>query len=78
MSENRIIAQLIMLVKYVEELQGISGEQKKAYVVEHLHDTFDISDELKPLLSEFIDVLISVDKGRLKLVKKKVKKFFIC
>jgi len=78
MSENKVLAQLIMLIKYVEELQSISGEQKKAYVVEHLHSTFDISDELKPLLSEFIDVLISVDKGRLKLIKKKAKKFFIC
>ena len=78
MSENRVLSTMIMLIKYVDELKALESEQKKAYVMEHLESTFDISDELKPLLSEFIDVLISVDKGRLKLIKKKTKNFFIC
>ena len=75
MSENRILNQVVMLMKFVENLEGMGPEQKKQYVIEHTYDILNVSDELKPIISEVIDLLISVDKGRLSFHAKKLTKY---
>jgi hypothetical protein len=78
MSENPILNQMVILMSYVEELQDLPNEQKKAYVTDHLFDVMKIKDELRPLLSEVIDLLISVDRRKIQFRKQLKKKFYIC
>ena len=78
MSENPVLNQAIILMKYVEELEDLPNEAKKAYVVEHLFDVMKVSEDIQPLLSEVIDLLISVDRRKVQIRKIIPKKFYIC
>ena len=73
MSENKILNQMIILMKYVEELDGATNESKKQYVVDHLFDIMDVPENLQPLLGEVIDLLISVDRRKIQFRKNKKK-----
>ena len=77
MSENRILNQMVMLMQYVEQLEGATNESKKEYVTSHLFDIMKVPEELQPLLAEVIDLLISVDRRKIRF-RKNAKKFFIC
>ena len=76
MSENKTLNQMVMLMKYVEELDGATNESKKQYVTDHLFDIMDVPENLQPLLGEVIDLLISVDRRKIQFRKNKKK--FIC
>ena len=76
MSENRILNQMVILMKYVEELEGATNESKKEYVTSHLFDMLDVPENMQPLLGEVIDLLISVDRRKIQFRKNSKK--FLC
>ena len=74
------------LIKHVETYKKFTGEQKRSMVISMLRHLVDITDGpgndemidpiVKRLVPSIIDTLVDVDKGRLKLTKKKWKKAF--
>lgn len=77
----RIIPELI---RHVEMYKNFTGEQKRNMVINMLKHLIDITDGpgndeifdpiLKRMVPSIIDTLVEVDKGRLKLTGKKLKK----
>jgi hypothetical protein len=68
---------ILSLMTYVERVKGMSGSQKKDYVLNILHK--NINDEtwaiLRPIFDTFIEGFISLSKKDIRVFKKKVKKF---
>lgn len=77
----RIIPELI---RHVEMYKEFTGEQKRNMVINMLKHLIDVTDGpgndeifdpiLKRMVPSIIDTLVEVDKGRLKLTGKKLKK----
>ena len=77
----RIIPELI---RHVEMYKDFNGEQKRNMVINMLKHLIDVTDGpgndeifdpiLKRMVPSIIDTLVEVDKGRLKLTGKKLKK----
>ena len=84
-SEADILTNLFSIVKicmeHVEETQHLNGAQKKALVIETIHQIIDTSGGpldafdsiLKPLISGAIEEFISIDKKGFRLKTKKCK-----
>jgi len=72
------------LIRHVEMYKNFTGEQKRNMVINMLKHLIDITDGpgnddifdpiLKRMVPSIIDTLVEVDKGRLKLTGKKLKK----
>lgn len=72
------------LIRHVEMYKNFTGEQKRNMVINMLKHLIDVTDGpgndaifdpiLKRMVPSIIDTLVEVDKGRLKLTGKKLKK----
>lgn len=75
------------LIVHVQQFKNMKGEQKKTLIVNMLKHVVDITDGpgdddiwdpiVKRLIPGLIDTLIEVNKGKLKLKKRK-RMFFCC
>ena len=54
-------------MKRAETVKYKGGEEKKAWVMKMLKTYMQYDDDLEDLIMEFIDYLIMVDKGKLKI-----------
>lgn len=52
------------------EPEHISGKEKKTQVLELLKNVFDIDENLVGILDEMIDVMVLLDKNKLKIRKR--------
>lgn len=75
------------LIAHVQQFKNFKGEQKKSLIIKMLNHIVDITDSpgddaiwdpiLKRLIPGFIDTLLKVENGKLKL-KKKNRLLFCC
>ena len=69
---------LIRLMEYSGKQRHLDGPAKKRVVLNMLKDERNIPEEIKPLLIELIDLLISVEKGKIRFNPMIKKKYFPC
>ncbi|MHA2039114.1 MAG: hypothetical protein ACW98X_22030 [Promethearchaeota archaeon] len=68
--EKELLDGLIGLMKRVENYKGFTGQRKKIFVIESMRTIFNLSKEQEYLLSEVIDIIILLDKNKLKIRNK--------
>jgi hypothetical protein len=68
--EKELLDGLIGLMKRVENYKGFTGKRKKIFVIESMRTIFNLSKEQEYLLSEVIDIIILLDKNKLKIKEK--------
>lgn len=71
--DRHILDLLLETVKYFGSIQNLSGQQKKVFTVKSIELKINLPDETKETLMALIDILISVEKGRI-VINPKVKK----
>jgi len=74
---NGLIDNLIDLMQTVEFSKQLSGLEKKDFVLTKMKKLFDLDDQKIEMISEFIDIIILLDKNKIK-IQKSAKKIFIC
>ena len=73
----KVLNTVIEIMKKANELEDLkTGYQKKKYVMETVRRILDLPDEVEDVIIEFIDIVIDVEKGRIK-INEKVKRLFI-
>jgi len=73
---NTLIDNLIDLMQ-TAELSKLNGLEKKDFVLDKMQKLFDLDDAKVEMISEFIDIIILLDKNKIK-IQKSAKKIFIC
>lgn len=68
--EKELLDGLIGLMKRVENYKGFTGQRKKIFVIESMRTIFNLSKEQEYLLTEVIDIIILLDKNKLKIRNK--------
>ena len=58
---------LVDLMKQAGEMKGKTGQQKKDWVLTKLREVMNLPDAVEDLIIELIDVLIDVDKHRIRI-----------
>ena len=84
LSVENIMKIIPALIQHVEMYKDFNGEQKRTMVINMLKHLIDVTDGpgndelfdpiLKRMVPGIIDTLVDVDKGKLKLTSKKIKK----
>lgn len=74
---KQILAMLTKYMRVVADYSEKSGEQKKEFVINSIKEMID-SPEVLELLSFVIDYFIDIEKGRIVINKKAVKRFMCC
>jgi hypothetical protein len=73
----KVLNTVIEIMRKANELEELKmGYQKKKYVMETVRDILHLPDEVEDVIIEFIDIVIDVEKGRIK-INEKVKRLFI-
>ena len=73
---SSILTLTIQLMQEAATLSELSGKAKKAYVLNKVRDTLELSDEVEEIIIAVIDMLIDVEKGKL-IINPKVKKSYM-
>jgi hypothetical protein len=68
--EKELLEGLIGLMKRVESYSGFTGQRKKIFVIESMRTIFNLTKEQEKLISEVIDIIILLDKNKLKIRNK--------
>jgi len=74
MSILHTVLDIMMKAQELSELK--TGEEKKRWVMITVRDTLQFSDEIEDLIINFIDIIIEVDKGNIK-INNNIKKVFL-
>lgn len=79
---KKILTTVFELILKAEKINELDGNGKKKFVLDSIRDILDFSDEIEDIIIEFIDIIIEVDKGKIK-INDNVKSFilspcFIC
>jgi len=74
---NTLIDNLIDLMQTAELSKLMNGLEKKDFVLDKMQKLFDLDDAKVEMISEFIDIIILLDKNKIK-IQKSAKKIFIC
>lgn len=73
----KVLNTVIEIMKKANELKELqTGYQKKKYVMETVRNILNLPDEVEDIIIEFIDIVIDVEKGKIK-INEKVKRLFI-
>ena len=75
------IDELVKFMITINPHKTLTGKQKKDWVLLKLKEELNLPEVAEQLIISFIDLLIEVDKGKIKINKeplKKVKKGFFC
>lgn len=68
---------LLELMQQAGQINDMTGQQKKLYVMLKLKDGLDIDPILEDFIFDIIDLIINVDKNEI-IINPKIKKLFIC
>ena len=79
----KVLNTVIEMMKMANEMKELkTGYQKKKYVIDTVRSILHLPDEVEDIIIEFIDIVIDVEKGRIKIndIAKKIFIFpcFIC
>jgi hypothetical protein len=78
MSASKKLLELVIgLMTDASNMKGMNGHQKKKYVIIRIKQELELPDAIEELIAEFIDMIIEVEKGKIKINKKEVKKAFL-
>jgi len=73
----KVLNTVIEIMKKANELEQLkTGYEKKKYVMETVRNILNLPDEVEDIIIEFIDIVIDVEKGKIK-INEKVKRLFI-
>lgn len=73
----KVLNTVIEIMKKANEIKELqTGYQKKKYVMETVRNILNLPDEVEDIIIEFIDIVIDVEKGKIK-INEKVKRLFI-
>lgn len=75
---KEILKLMIHYMKYVGDIQNMSGILKKKFVLTKLRDELDLPEILEDLLINLIDILIDVENGKLVFNPKVKTSLFNC
>lgn len=73
----KVLNTVIEMMKMANEMKELkTGYQKKKYVIDTVRSILHLPDEVEDIIIEFIDIVIDVEKGRIK-INDTAKKIFI-
>lgn len=73
-ASKKLLELVITLMKDASIMEDLDGHQKKKYVIHRVKQELELPDVIEELIAEFIDMIIEVEKGKLKINKKEVKR----
>ena len=75
-----IVKKIIEEMKDIEKDKSRTGEEKKKIVIKKAQDALDYEPIVEDIFGAFIDYIILVDKGEIKINPKckNIKKYFSC
>ena len=71
---KKLFQLILILMKDASAMEDMDGHQKKKYVIHRVRQELELPDIIEDLIADFIDIVIEVEKGKLKINKKEVKK----
>ena len=74
---SEIIQNLLYLMVRAANFDGMSGELKKAFVVREMRAMLNFPEPIEDLIASMIDLLISVDKNKIR-INPKAQSLFAC
>lgn len=73
----KVLNTVIEIMKKANDMKNLkTGYEKKKYVMETVRNILNLPDEVEDIIIEFIDIVIDVEKGKIK-INEKVKRLFI-
>ena len=79
---KKILTTVVELMLQAQTIDELDGEAKKIFVMKAVREILEYPDNIEDIIIEFIDIIIEVDKGKIKIndnVKKSIlSPCFIC
>lgn len=77
MTSKELLNLIVRLMKDASVMKDLVGDQKKRYVINRVKQELELPEIVEELIGEFINLIIKVDKGKLKINEKEIKKAFL-
>ena len=74
----KLLEKVIQLMLEAQKMDRLkTGEQKKKFVLSAIRSILEYPEPVEDLICDFIDIIIDVDKGKIK-INQDIKKIFNC